>query len=84
MQINIVQLTLVAKYATKKEAEWLVKENIPVFNSSIDFSIKKISDNWLVLNSYFFDMSKIKLHTNKKWLISKCNSGKKGYRQEWC
>ena len=46
-----MQLTLVAKYATKKETERSVKENIPVFNSSTDFSIKKISNNWLVLES---------------------------------
>jgi len=45
LQINIVQLTLFAKYTTKKETERSVKENILVFNSSIDLSIKKISDN---------------------------------------
>ena len=51
MQINIVQLTLVAKYAMIKETERSVKENVPVFNFSTDFSIKKISDIWLILNS---------------------------------
>ena len=43
--MNIVQLTLVAKYTTIKETEREVKENIPVFNSSTNFSIKKISNN---------------------------------------
>ena len=43
--MNIVQLTLVAKYTTIKETEREVKENMPVFNSSTNFSIKKISDN---------------------------------------
>ena len=43
--MNIVQLTLVAKYTTIKETEREVKENIHFFNSSTNFSIKKISDN---------------------------------------
>ena len=43
--MNIVQLTLVAKYTTIKETERSIMENIPVFNSYTDFSIKKISDN---------------------------------------
>ena len=43
--MNIVNLTLVAKYATKKETERSAEENVPVFNSFTDFSIKKISDN---------------------------------------
>ena len=42
--MNILNFTLFAKYVSKAETKRSAKENVPVFNFSTDFSIKKISD----------------------------------------